>query len=254
MNKKQLLEYAWIIVLLSFTAWQTAAWVMLATPASGWALYVRMAVAVFVTDVSILYWQFQTRALKSDRQRRWAGFMLTCAVVLTGLLGLAYVAFTVFSWQAWKVYVEAAAMGLLAIWVMLSVGVQMIVSWLDPDTRLTVHKASTDGATLTERNNAYREAMNVLRPLFAKTMSLKAVRSYAEDNGHTPAEVQAIVAEAGAALDRHYGNVPARAQNVPARRANDGTNVPAITEADLAPFLERLPTKPSNGNGQVATR
>jgi hypothetical protein len=206
MNKKQILDTAWVVLLLAFTGFTTALWVKMATPASGLALWFRVAVAVFVSDGAVLFWQYQTRTLKSDSQRKYAGWMLAGAVTLTGILGLLYVAFSLFTLADWAIYTEAVALGVLAVWVTLNVAAHMIISWLDPDTRLTVDKSSTDGATQTERNAAYREAMNVLRPLFAKTQSLQAVREYAEAAGHSPAEVDAIVGEAAAALDRHYGS------------------------------------------------
>lgn len=206
MNKKQILDTVWVVLLLAFTGFTTALWVKMATPASGLALWIRVAVAVFVTDGAVLFWQYQTRTLKSDNQRKYAGWMLAGSVLLTGILGVLYVAFSLFTLADWAIYTEAAAMTVLVVWVSLNVAAHMIISWLDPDTRLQVDKSSTDGMTASERNAAYRESMNVLRPLFAKTQGLREVRKYATENGHTPAEVEAIVSEAAAALDRHYGN------------------------------------------------
>lgn len=204
-NTKKVIDWVWIVLLLAFTGFTTALWVKMATPASGLALWVRVAVAVFVSDGAVLFWQYQTRTLKSDNQRKYAGWMLAGSVLLTGILGVLYVAFSLFTLEVWAVYVEVTALGVLAIWVTLNVAAHMVISWLDPDTRLQVDKSSTDGMTLTERNSAYRESMQVLRPLFAKTQALKAVKEYAVQNEHSPAEVDAIVGEASAALDRHYG-------------------------------------------------
>jgi len=226
MNKNKLIPTLFILALLAFTAYTTAIWVIVATPAEGFMLYLRVGIGILVTDGAVLFWSFQTRALPTDRQRKWAGRMLALSILVVGALAVSYVPLQVLELGEYKFWLEVGAPVVLSLWVVSNIAARQVIEWLDPDVILTVDKNNTDGLTALERNSAYRESMAVLRPVFAKAQSLRAVRSYAESNGHTPAEVQAIVSEAGAALDKHYGQSPVTPDSHTSQTTEAGESFP----------------------------
>jgi hypothetical protein len=205
------------ILLLIVTAFSTWNIISILTPDSPLA-FIREIAAVGMVEGAFLGFEYATQKAKSKAQVRKAttGFFCSLAVIgffaaVSGLLefgGSALLSQSVGEWLniSWTVsgLVQAAALAVLVLWIVVLAAIYRLYSLDDPDQIINLTKIDLNGQVAVEANEALRLALEIAKPVIASARAKASVKqSYSGELNSD--QINQLANDVEATLSAHYG-------------------------------------------------
>jgi hypothetical protein len=242
-------------IVLAYTAYATYTLITAISPGGGVFGFIRPVAAVLLVEGGLLFFERLSQIAKNEKQTRTAQgghafsialiVLLACASVIAELTGAAldkpitFINLTMTIQEA----AQLSAGVMLAAWVGIVLFLHLRFTAEDPDEQLRREKLESDGAILAERNQAYARAVTVVKPTLARAQAIEELSRHMEN--FDADSRAAMLAEANAAFDAHYGAKRRAALPAPAQKSSPLLIRPAEeSEKELVP----VPFG-KNGNG-----
>lgn len=164
----------------------------------------------FVLDGLILFWESRSEVLTGSSQRTWSNGMKWAGVGMLVTIAMAYVFMSLVPVDAKKTVdvfglvfsstlrelVHWIIVGVISLWVVLTLGVLMYIRGIDPETRKRLELVQAHEATDKEELRTYKVALGAIKRTRGVDNAIKRMRLDLENEGRTPAEIDELVNKA----------------------------------------------------------
>jgi hypothetical protein len=197
--------------------------------------------AAFVLDGLILFWESRSEKLTNTRQRDFANGMKWAGVGMLVAIAFAYVLTEVVPVDAKKTVdifgltfastirelVHWIIVGVISLWVVLTLGVVMYVREIDPETQKSIQLTKAHETQETEEMDAYKTSLKAIGKIRGIEKAIARLRADLKRDGCTPVEIEELVNKAMMEIREANGdpipvdmNVKRYQQTAPAVDAN----------------------------------
>jgi hypothetical protein len=170
-----------------------------------------------VLDGFIIFWESRSEALKEKKQRDWANGMKWAGLAMLLAIALAYAFVSLVPVDAVqkvdvfgmtfastvREVIHWVIVGMISLWVVLTLGVIMFMREIDPDTAMKLEYTKAAQERQQEKLTSYKIANKYTQSELGKLEALEEYRADLVQSGrYTEGEVVAMVLAAGIEIDR----------------------------------------------------
>lgn len=166
--------------------------------------------AAFVLDGLIVFWEARSEKLTDQQQRNFANGMKWAGVGMLVAIAFAYVLTEVVPVDAKKTVdifgltfastirelVHWVIVGVISLWVVLTLGVVMFVRQIDPETTRVIELTKANEETEGEYLRVYKTALKATKKVRGIEKAIAQLRADLAREGMTPAEIETLVKKA----------------------------------------------------------
>lgn len=184
--------------------------------------FIRGCIAAALLDGLIAYWDDKRIKLKDKKQRSWSEGMMWAGVGIMFIFAAGYgielfapvdaiKPVDLFGYTFTMTLTELVLMfaaSLIGMWIVSTLAVVLYMRGIDPDVSKDLELTKALEERDREELTAYKEALKVTARQIGTEKAVKLFRKNLENEGYTPAEINAMEQEARIAISAAHGSIP----------------------------------------------
>lgn len=183
--------------------------------------FLRGLLFAFVLDGLIVFWEERERVLTEKKQRnfakgmKWAGIVMLLAIAaayaVTSLVPVDAVQtvdlFGISFASTAREIIHWSIVGVVSLWVVLTLGVLIYVREIDPETVKKIKLAEAHEEQERTELESYRTALKAIGTTVGTEKAIKRLRENLRDDGYDPVDVDALVEKASTQIKVSRGEL-----------------------------------------------